>query len=61
MATVAVNGGMNAGLLAVRVLSVSMPHLADALAAYQKRNEDGVMDKVNKLEEVGWEEYKVQR
>ena len=35
VATVAVNGAANAGLLAVRVLATSDPALADAMAKYQ--------------------------
>jgi len=36
VATVAVNGARNAGLLAVRMLALSDPALADAMAAFQK-------------------------
>jgi 5-(carboxyamino)imidazole ribonucleotide mutase len=35
VATVAVNGGRNAGLLAIRVLALSDPALAAALSAHQ--------------------------
>jgi 5-(carboxyamino)imidazole ribonucleotide mutase len=36
VATVAVNGAANAGLLAVRILSVADAPLAEAMAAYQR-------------------------
>ncbi|HVX22970.1 MAG TPA: 5-(carboxyamino)imidazole ribonucleotide mutase [Acidimicrobiales bacterium] len=36
VATVAVNGARNAGLLAVRMLALSDPSLADALAGFQR-------------------------
>jgi 5-(carboxyamino)imidazole ribonucleotide mutase len=36
VATVAVNGAANAGLLAVRILSLSDPALVDAMAGYQQ-------------------------
>ena len=36
VATVAVNGARNAGLLAVRILAVSDPTLAEAMAGYQR-------------------------
>ena len=36
VATVAVNGARNAGLLAVRILSVADPALADEMAAFQR-------------------------
>jgi 5-(carboxyamino)imidazole ribonucleotide mutase len=35
VATVAVNGGHNAGLLAVRILSLAIPELESAMASYQ--------------------------
>ncbi|KIK98462.1 hypothetical protein PAXRUDRAFT_823886 [Paxillus rubicundulus Ve08.2h10] len=61
VATVAINGGMNAGLLAVRMLGVGMPHLFTAMDEYLKGLENEVLGKVEKLAEVGWEEYVVKR
>lgn len=61
MATVAINNGMNAGLLAVRVLSAGLPRLINAMEAYIKSMEEEVMGKVTKLEEVGWEKYEVKK
>ncbi|KAI5991809.1 Phosphoribosylaminoimidazole carboxylase [Pisolithus albus] len=61
VATVAINGGMNAGLLAVRMLGTGMPHLFTAVDAYLKTLETEVMEKVDKLEKVGWEKYEVKR
>lgn len=61
VATVAINNGTNAGLLAVRVLSTGLPELVDAMAEYMKKMENEVLAKVDKLEEVGWEEYQVKR
>ena len=61
MATVAINNGTNAGLLAVRILGVAMPHLLQAMDAYLKGLEAEVLGKVEKLEEVGWEKYEVKR
>ncbi|KAJ7775679.1 phosphoribosylaminoimidazole carboxylase [Mycena maculata] len=57
VATVAINNGMNAGLLAVRILAAGMPRLVDAMDAYMKNMEGEVLSKVGKLEEVGWEKY----
>ena len=37
VATVAVNGARNAGLLAVRILAAADPALAEAVAEYQRR------------------------
>ncbi|CCM00521.1 uncharacterized protein FIBRA_02555 [Fibroporia radiculosa] len=61
VATVAINNGMNAGLLAVRVLAVGMPELVDAMDAYLKGLENEVLAKVNELETVGWEKYIVKK
>ena len=52
---------MNAGLLAVRILSAGMPRLIDAMDAYMKEMEREVLTKVEKLEEVGWEQYEVRK
>ncbi|KAA0176646.1 hypothetical protein FNF27_01927 [Cafeteria roenbergensis] len=56
-ATVAIGNSTNAALLAVRMLSVAMPHLADAMEAYQADMERTVMEKVERLESTGWEAY----
>lgn len=61
VATVAINGGMNAGLLAVRILSAGMPELVQAMEAYLQGLETEVLGKVEKLAEVGWEKYEVKR
>lgn len=61
VATVAINGGMNAGLLAVRILGTGIPHLFTAMDTYLKTLETEVMEKVDKLEKVGWEKYEVKR
>ncbi|KAI9571918.1 Phosphoribosylaminoimidazole carboxylase pure domain-containing protein [Boletus coccyginus] len=50
VATVATNGGMNAGLLAVRNLGAAMEEYLQGL-------EKEVLGKVDKLGEVGWERY----
>jgi phosphoribosylaminoimidazole carboxylase len=61
VATVAINNGANAGILSVRILSVGMPRLVDAMEKYLKALEEEVLEKVEKLEEVGWEEYVVKK
>ena len=61
MATVAINNGTNAGLLAVRILAAGMPRLVSAMDEYLRGLETDVMGKVEKLEEVGWEKYEVKR
>ncbi|KAF8815802.1 phosphoribosylaminoimidazole carboxylase [Phlegmacium glaucopus] len=61
VATVAINNGTNAGLLAVRILSAGIPTLIDSMEKYMKNMESEVLDKVDKLKEVGWESYQVKR
>ncbi|KAF7333045.1 phosphoribosylaminoimidazole carboxylase [Mycena venus] len=57
VATVAINNGTNAGLLAVRILAAGIPRLIDAMDTYLKNLEGEVLGKVDKLKEVGWESY----
>jgi phosphoribosylaminoimidazole carboxylase len=52
---------MNAGLLAVRILSVGLPRLVDAMEEYMRSMEAEVLGKVGKLEEVGWEKYEMKK
>lgn len=52
---------MNAGLLAVRILSAGIPQLVQDMEAYLHGLELEVLDKVQTLKEVGWEEYEVKR
>jgi 5-(carboxyamino)imidazole ribonucleotide mutase len=57
VATVAVGGGKNAGLLAARILSVSDPHLAARLDAYAQQLESEVLTKAHRLETLGPSAY----
>ncbi len=61
VATVAINNGTNAGLLAVRILAAGMPRLADAMMSYLKDLESEVLVKAERLEQVGWVDYGVKR
>jgi len=61
VATVAINNSTNAGLLAVRILSIGMPTLVTAMDDYLKSLEKEVLGKVEKLEEIGWEMYEVKK
>jgi 5-(carboxyamino)imidazole ribonucleotide mutase len=53
VATVAVDGARNAGLLAARILATSRPELREALAAYAARLEAEVLAKAARLEAMG--------
>lgn len=61
MATVAINNGLNAGLLAARILSTGIPELVDMMEAYMKQMEAEVLGKVERLGTEGWEKYEVRR
>jgi phosphoribosylaminoimidazole carboxylase len=57
VATVGIANSTNAGLLAVRIIGASSPETARALATYAGDLEKEVLAKVEKLEDLGWEEY----
>lgn len=57
VATVAINGAKNAGLLAVKMLAISDRDLLDNLSDYKESMKQAVSDKSDKLEEIGYEEY----
>lgn len=57
MATVAINNGVNAGLLAIRILAAGMPDLATDMAEYIRTQAVEVIEKAHKLEEAGWYQY----
>jgi 5-(carboxyamino)imidazole ribonucleotide mutase len=49
VATVAINGAKNAGILAVQILGVAEPQLLDRVARYKRELESMVMEKVARL------------
>ena len=57
VATVAVNGAKNAGLLAAKIIGVSDKSVQEKLEEYQKNLENSVLEKVEKLDEEGFKEY----
>ena len=50
VATVALNGAKNAGLLAARILSASDNKVADVLSKYQSELKDAVLEKAKRVE-----------
>lgn len=50
VATVAINGGKNAGILAAQILSVGDPAIKERLLAYKKQLQDEVTEMNKKLE-----------
>jgi 5-(carboxyamino)imidazole ribonucleotide mutase len=57
VATVAVNGARNAGLLAARILGVSDSAIRDRVAEYRRTARDEVMGKAAELEGEGYVSY----
>ncbi|MBQ5849411.1 MAG: 5-(carboxyamino)imidazole ribonucleotide mutase [Lachnospiraceae bacterium] len=57
VATVAINGGANAGLLAAKILATSDSELLDRLKKYSASLKEQVVAKDAKLQEIGYKEY----
>ncbi len=57
VATVAINGGKNAGILAAKILATSDPELLVKLKAMKEGMKEEVMKKDTKLAEVGYKSY----
>lgn len=57
VATVAINGGANAALLAVRMLAISDDALLKKLKDYKEELKQGVEAKAAKLDEIGYKAY----
>ena len=60
VATVAINGGTNAGILAAKILSTSDEALLGKLKEYSKNLKNDVVKKADKLEQIGYKEYLAQ-
>ena len=57
VATVAIGGGVNAGLLAAKILATSDPELLSRLKAYSEGLKEQVEKKAERLAEVGYKNY----
>ena len=57
VATVAINGGANAGILAAKILAASDPELLERLKKYSEDMKEEVEGKAKKLDEIGYKEY----
>lgn len=60
VATVAIDGGMNAAILAAKILAVSEPELLEKLKGYTAEMKAAVQSKAAKLDEIGYEAYLAQ-
>lgn len=58
VATVAINGGANAAILAAKILATSDAELLQKLKVYKEELKDQVVAKDAKLQEVGYKNYK---
>jgi 5-(carboxyamino)imidazole ribonucleotide mutase len=54
VATMALNGGKNAGIFAASILGAFDPLVSERVTAYKKLLEQEVLAKVDKLKEAGW-------
>ena len=57
VATVAINGGANAGILAAKILATSDAALLERLKAYSEELKEQVEAKDAKLQEIGYKAY----
>ena len=57
VATVAINGGANAGLLAARILATSDGELLKKLKAYSENLKESVQKKDERLSQTGYQNY----
>jgi len=57
VATVAINGSKNAGILACQILGTQNKFLLDKLENYKKEMKNQVISKANELDNIGWREY----
>jgi len=61
VATVAIGGGVNAAVLAARMLAISDAGIREKLKEYVKETKESVQTKAAKLDEVGYKEYLKQK
>ena len=57
VATVAIDGGANAGILAAKIIATHDKELLAKIIAYKQELKDGVMAKKERLESVGYQNY----
>ncbi|HPD64461.1 MAG TPA: 5-(carboxyamino)imidazole ribonucleotide mutase [Bacteroidia bacterium] len=57
VATVAINGARNAGLLAVQILAVSDEKLLEKLISFKKNQETKVNQKSQELQQLGYKKF----
>ncbi len=59
VATVAINGAKNAGILAAQIIGVKQPNIRQNIKQYKAALENMVINKAVHLEKVGYEQYSI--
>ena len=59
VATVALDGGKNAGILAAEIIGAFVPEISKNLAEYKKSLRDKVLDSAEQLEKSGWKSRRI--
>ena len=57
VATVALNGAKNAGILAAQIVASNDPSLLDKILQYKEELKQSVLEKVERLSDMGYEKY----
>lgn len=57
VATVAIGNAKNAGLLAVQILASHQPELLQKIQIYRQQLKESVLEKQQRLQQLGYEEY----
>jgi 5-(carboxyamino)imidazole ribonucleotide mutase len=57
VATVAINGGKNAGILAAQMIGIKSKEIRAKVKEYKKQMENEVLEKAQKLEDIKYKEY----
>ena len=60
VATMAINGARNAGIMAAKILGAQNPDLQKRVIAYSANMENAVLVKAEKLEDLGYADYLAQ-
>ena len=61
VATVALNGAKNAGILAAQIIGSHDPQVRDRIISFKAVLEDAVYEKVNRLKKMGYKDYTKER
>lgn len=57
VATMAINGAKNAGIMALQILAAQDENLAQKVKDYKARIQEEVLDKAKRVEKIGYEDY----